>query len=146
MADYKKFAYKDFTCCNDYASLSHHRDSLKGAVIDFKICFKHRQYTVRDVIHIASHLVKELIDAFHREDLTVRGNLVARVMYVRTSTEEEVVYHHSSCPSEIIDDAEDFFVTHMMAIAERLDSWNRNGSNLLIKDIELIYVQLNIQN
>ena len=138
--------YKKFTCSNAFATLSHHRDSLRGVILDYKIRFNQQEQAVEDVIECASSLVKQLIDTFHREDRTVKGSLVAAVRYIRATTEEEVTYFHRSYSSEVISDADDFFVTHMIKVGERLTTHIQNGSNLMIKAIEEIHVRLSVQN
>ena len=57
---------------------------------------------------------------------------------------EERFYHFSSYQSEKVYDVNDFFERHMTKIASRFDSFNTNGSNLLIKNIAHIHVLLTL--
>ena len=135
-------AHKDISCCNDHATLRHWKDSLKGAVNDYKICFEYNQYSVPDIIHTAAELCEELINAYCKDGTRVKGTLVAKVHYIRCTTEEEAVYYHTSAPCEEIINPLEFFERHMLRIANRIDTLNRHGSWLLIKHIEAIFVQL----
>ena len=49
-----------------------------------------------------------------------------------------------ACMSEKVYDVNEFFVRHMTKIASRLDSFNVNGSNLLLKNIAHVHVVLTL--
>ena len=49
---------------------------------------------------------------------------------------------YPSYATEVIDTASDFFYTHMLKIGERMESFNRNGSKLIIKNIEEIHIHI----
>ena len=53
-------------------------------------------------------------------------------------------YYFPSYKAEQIEDVEDFYVRHMTKIASRLDSFNHNGSNLVIENVECIFIQLTL--
>ena len=135
-------AHKEISCCNVYAKLKHSRDSLRGAVIDYIINFSHNEYTVQKIIKTASDLFDDLIKWFWMREKRVKVTLVAQVRYIRCTTEEEIVYHHMSAPTEEVMEPINFFERHMLKIAECIDNLNRHGSLLLIKRIEAIHVQV----
>lgn len=134
--------YKQITCCNKHATLSHYRDSLQRTVKDYVIRMKHEEYTVHNIIIATSDLVKELFEKFPLENCYLKACLVARVNYYRCTTEESVVYHHTSAPAEEVVEPVDFFERHMLRIGQRIDDLNKHGSMLMIKGIEAIHLQL----
>ena len=111
-------------------------------LVGIVIRFNRNQCDIENVIEISSDITKFLIHEFHQKDKTIKGRLVARVCYSRLSTDEEVTYYHPSYRSEVIEDAENFFITHMMKIAQRMDDFNRNGSNLIINNISEIHLHV----
>ena len=127
---------------NEHATLSLHKTSMRGKVHDYKIIFHDSQQDLRHIIAISSDIVKQLIDKFHADDISITGRLIARVNYFRITTDEEVTYYHASYRSEVIDDAIVFYQAHMMKILERMEMFNENGSNLLIKSIEEIHLHI----
>ena len=129
---------------NAHARLVHHRNSLRAS--DYRIDFLHATDTIEAAIEAGGALAEKLVGHLHAQDRTVKGCLVARVTYVRLSTEEEVVYYHTSSPAEVIDDATEFFIAHMLKIGERMATLHANGSNLLIKAITCIHMQITVLN
>ena len=75
----------------------------------------------------------------------VTGRLVAKVNFIHfnreTDKNEERAFHFSSYQSENINN-ETYFKRHMAKIASRLESFNANGSNVLIKSIEHIHIHV----
>ena len=134
--------YEDIKFMNTHAVIYHWKNSLKGAVVDFAISFKHEEHDVRKVIRVAKELVKHLLTKFCEDGKRVKGTLVAKVRYMSIKTLDEVVYHHTSAPSEEITDPEEFFERHMLRIGSRLDNFNRHGSCLLLQSIEAVHLQL----
>lgn len=136
----------DTTFANSFASLCHHKTSIKGIVQDYVIKFNESQLAIENIISKTTELVKQLIDAFNGKQ--VLGRLVAKVNFIHLNSitqEEEIrTYHFPSFSVEKIVDVEDFFVKHMTKIGNRLHSFNTNGSNLIIKNIEHIHVQLTV--
>ena len=54
-------------------------------------------------------------------------------------------YYFPSFKTEVIvGDALEFYTTHMLKIAKRLDYFHVNGSNLQIKNIESIHILLTL--
>ena len=127
---------------NDCASLKFHKQSFKGVVVDYIISFKEEQTSIQDTLLITRDLFRQLIESFN--DKNVSARLIAKVNFIHVNAEtnemEERPYHFTSYKSERVFDIDDFFTHHMMKIASRLDSFNRNGSSLLIKNIEHLHV------
>ena len=132
---------------NDCASLNFYKRSLKGGVEDYQISFNENHTTIADVLHITRDLFRQLIDKFsHREP---KARLVAKVCFIHvnsvTNEMEERYYHFSSYQTERVLDSDEFYERHMMKIASRLDNFNINGSNLLIKNIQHIHILLTMK-
>ena len=125
---------------NDDITLSLHKECFGGAAQDFVMRFKKQETSIEDIIAISSTVVKRVIDTYQRKRTVVFGRLVARVVYTTLSDNEPVVYYHPSYRSERIHDAKDFYTRHMMKIVQRMDNFNRNGSNLIIKNIDEIHL------
>lgn len=127
---------------NQNASLCLHKRSAKGVCEDYVIRFTQQQRDIETIIPLAFDIVSQLIDDYHKTDKSVKGRLVAVVHYTREDTDDEVKVYHPSYQSEVIENCEDFFITHMLKIAERMSKYNREGSNLLIKSISEIHLHV----
>jgi len=131
---------------NNDTTLTLYKDSFRGVCKDYVIRFHNDQTSIENIIHISCDIVKQLVDQLHREDKTLKGRLVARVCYLRLGSEEEIMYYHPSYRNEIIEDATEFYMTHMLKIAQRMDDFNKNGSKLMIKNISEIHLHVTCQN
>lgn len=131
---------------NDCASLDLHRLSLRGKVKDYIFTFNEEQTDMGEVLHLTLGLFRQLIESYADQSLTAR--LVAKVRFIHmnnvTNEEEERYYHFSSYQSEKVVNVDEFFNRHMAKIVSRLDSFNVNGSNLLIKNIAHLHVLLTL--
>ena len=131
---------------NDCASLKFHRLSLKGKVKDYVFHFNEEQTDIQQVLRLTLDLFRQLVERYNDQILTAR--LVAKVRFIHfnnvTNEEEERFYHFASYQSEKVIDTDEFFERHMSKIASRLDSFNKNGSNLLIKNIVHLHVLLTL--
>ena len=120
---------------NECASLEFHKKSFKGVVTDYIISFKEERTSIENALPITRDLFRHLIESFGDENVYAR--LIAKVNFIHVnmvSNEiEERPYHFTSYQSEKVLDIDEFFTRHMMKIASRLDAFNRNGSNLIIK-------------
>lgn len=129
---------------NDCAVLDFYKESFKGRFQDFIITFNEEQTDLMQILPMTLNLFKQLTDSFG--DKIVSARLIAKINFIHVNNEsnevEERAYHFASFQSEIVNDAEDFFERHMTKIASRLDSFNKNGSNLLLKNIAHIHVVL----
>ena len=129
---------------NDVASLKIHRQSLRGKVVDFIFHFNEEQTDMEQVLRLTLDLFRQLIESYG--DKILHARLVAKVRFIHlnnvTNEEEERFYHFSSYQSEKVFNTDDFFQRHMAKIISRLDSFNANGSNLLIKNIAHLHVLL----
>jgi hypothetical protein len=127
---------------NDCSHLDFYRQAFNGRVQDFIVTFNEEQKDIQQVLRLSSDLFKHLIQSFPNRNISAR--LVAKVNFLHvnnlTGEFENRVYHFSSYRTENVDnDIDDFFLRHMMKIASRLDTFNVNGSNLLIKNIEHLH-------
>lgn len=132
--------------CNSFAWLAHHKTSLKGAVQDYMISFNSEQTDIQHVLWETVELIQKLVSSFNGKRIV--GRLIAKINFVHfnpeTNREELRSYHFPSYKAQEIKYVEDFFVDHMNKIGSRLDAFNMNGSNLVIKNIEHIHIQLSI--
>ena len=132
---------------NNCASLQFYKQSRKGVVTDYKISFNEECKSIFYVLAITQDLFKQLIDEFsHRQP---KARLVAKVCFTHINNDtneiEERSYHFSSYQTERVFSATEFYEQHMMKIASRLDNFNKNGSNLLIKNIQHIHILLTLK-
>lgn len=129
---------------NDCASIELYKQSMKGTLKDFIISFNEEQTDMEQVLMKTQSLFLDLIDS--HDDQLIKARLVAKVRFVHinnvTDEMEERFYHFPSYQAEHVIDMRDFYQRHMMKIAKRLDSFNQNGSNLLIKNIAHIHILL----
>ena len=127
-----------------FACLQHYKDSLRGKVKDYVISFNEPEQDIETMTEATFEVVQQMFLTF--SDRRISARLIAKVDYFQLNNEHQTVnersYHFPSYSSEEIVDVYDFFVRHMMKIASRMDSFNANGSNLLIKKIEHIHIQL----
>ena len=121
---------------NKDITLSLHKQCFGGAAQDFVIRFKKVETSIEDIITMSSSAVTELFERYRMRGKIIKGRLVARVMYTSMNSKESVLYYHPSFRSELIEDGERFYTDHMLKIAQRMDSFNRNGSSLVINNIE----------
>jgi hypothetical protein len=131
---------------NNCASLDFHKQSLKGKVQDFIISFNEEQTDIQHVLKLTWDLFQQLVNSFPEKDVIAR--LVAKVNFIHVNNlkdeMEERSYHFPSYRSEKVFDAEKIFKEHMTKIASRLDSFNTNGSNLLLKNIAHIHILITL--
>lgn len=133
-----------FTCSNDHANLKHHRNSLRGTVVDFIITFKDEETSVDIITKITCDLFEELCKSFNGKRL--KGDLCAKVRYLRVSTGKVDSYFHASSPSDDVNNPAEFFKEHLLRIASRIDKMNQLGSMLLILAIDEIHIRLGLLN
>lgn len=129
-----------FMCSNEDANLKHHRNSLRGTVIDFIITFNEKETSADTIAEIASSLFVELCESFNGKRL--KGDLCANVRYLRGTTGQEANYYHASSPCEDVNNPLEFFKEHMIKIGTHIDRMNQLGSMLLIVNIEEIHIRL----
>lgn len=131
---------------NEDITLSLHKECFGGAAQDFVMRFKKRETSIEDIISISSNVVKRVIEIYQRKRTVVFGRLVARVVYSTMRDNKLVVYYHPSYQSERIHNGKDFYTRHMMKIVQRMDKFNREGSNLLIENIDEIHLHFSTIN
>ena len=132
---------------NDFANISHHKTSLKGKVQDYIISFENQQLDVHEIISSTHIIFQELYQYFTDKGKTLSGRLIAQVNYISKNDNKEeslTKIHFPSYSSEHILNDKEFFERHMLKIASRMDSFHRNGSNLCLKNIPHIHVELNV--
>ena len=128
---------------NDQASLTFHKQSLKGTVCDYVIRFKREERNPELLIPLASDIVSNLIKDQHKSGKKFKGHLVVLAHYTREPFQDEVKVYHPSYQSEMLIDTETFFSTHMLKIAQRMDNFNQRGSNLVLRNITEIHLHIN---
>jgi len=131
---------------NDFATLTHYKDSLKKRVSDYVIRFHSEENDLQKVIEHSFEVVKQLINDYHQKDKVIMGRMVAFVNYFHIEKEQIITYYHPSYKTEVIDEADNFYFTHMLKIGERMQQFNREGSNLLLKNIEELHLHINVMN
>ena len=129
---------------NDFGTLRFHRKSLKGKVEDFVFTYCKKEGDIGVILHDSYQLFQELMKMY--DDKIVKARLVAKVDFEHILSSETRTYHFASLPAEVVIDPRDFFEKHMNKISERLDNFNEHGSNLVIKSICCIYIQLSCKD
>lgn len=129
---------------DDFATLTHYKDSLNKRVSDYVIRFHSEQNDVEMVVKQTFDVVKQLVKHYHDQDKTITGRIVAMVNYFHTEKKEMVTYYHPSFQAEVIDRASDFYFAHMLRICERMDNFHHHGSNLMIHNIEEIHLHISL--
>ena len=134
---------------HDNVTLTLYKTAMKKLVHDFVIRFDGEEKDLHQVIEKSYIVFNMLYDKYKSEGKVIWGRLVARVNYLRLNDADDdddackmVTYFHPSYAAEVIDTASDFFYTHMLKIGERMESFNRNGSKLIIKNIEEIHIHI----
>ena len=129
---------------NDCAYLNFHKQSLKGVVQDYQISFNEEQSNIERIVPLTLDLFQQLVHSM-QDKAPLHVRLIAKVNFIHlnnlTLKEDKRSYHFVSYKMERVDDVDDFYQRHMQKIASRLDSFNVNGSNLLIKNIPHIHIQ-----
>ena len=133
---------------NQFAHLSLHKTSLKEKVRDYALKFNSTQQNIEEIIPETISLIENFLQSFNVKQIC--GRLIAKVNFIHfnstTNEQTQRSYYFPSYKAEIIENVEDFYVRHLTKIASRLDSFNVNGSNLIIENIECIYIQLTIMS
>ena len=132
---------------NDCGTLSFHKESLKGRLQDYVIEFHKDEMEINLMIDDTYDLFFKLMEKF--KDKIVHARLVAKMHFQHFGKEDKVddrFYHFGSFSSEVVNDPRDFFERHMMKISQRLDDFNAHGSNLVLKTISHIHIQLSCKD
>lgn len=131
---------------NSCANLKFYKSSVKGIVHDYCINFNKDYPQIDLVVRDTLELFKQLIESFQGRRITAR--LVAKVIFIHVNelTQEitERGYHFPSFSTEPVVNVEEFYIRHMQKIANRLDDFHVEGSNLQIKTIAHIHICLNV--
>ena len=130
---------------NDCGILNFHRQSLKGVVQDYVITFHKEQIDMESIIDNTNSLFLDLMKTF--TDKIVMGRIVAKIHFNHIGKEEieDRFFHFGSYSMEVVENPNEFFKRHMSKIAERLNAFNCHGSNLVIKTISHIHIQLTLK-
>ena len=133
---------------NDCGKLCHYKTSIRGVVHDYIITFKEEECDIHCVIDKTYDLFQKLIEKF--QDRIILCRLITRVNFIHnnelTGEQTERFYHFPSSKSEVVENALEFYKEHMYRIANRLEFFHVNGSNLQIKNIESIHIQLTFKS
>ena len=126
--------------------LCFHKKSLRGTCCDYKLSFNEKYLDPVDAIETVTNLLQSLFDSLQAE--AIRGRIIAAVKFIHVNDVQEKlserVYYFPSFNMEEIKDVEDFVSRHLCKIASRMDLFNKNGSNLLIQNIEHIFFNATI--
>lgn len=132
------------TLSNDSASIELYKQCFKGLIKDYIINFHEEQTDMELVLNRTLSLFLNLINS--KDFKVTKARLVAKVRFVHvnqiTNEMEERLYHFPSYQAETVIDANEFYQRHMRKIASRIESFNQNGSNLLIKNIAHVHILL----
>ena len=127
---------------NACGDLTFHKSSVKGTVRDYVITLrdkqqKHVQSMMEEACDLFTHLIEQ-----QQEGVLVR--LVAKVNFIHMVDEDQSLrsYHFPSYQAEPVVHFRDFFIRHMLKIAQRLDAFHHEGSHLLLPNIEHIHILL----
>ena len=131
---------------NDFATLTLYKDAFKKSICDYVIRFHSEEIDLEIITKQAFQVVKELVADYHNKDKTISGRLVALVNYFHIDKEEIVSYYHPSYRAEVIDNAETFYFDHMLKIGDRMENFNRHGSNFIIHNVKEIHVHITVLN
>jgi len=136
---------------NEFASLTHHKDSKRGKIIDFVIRFHEKQQDIELIVVQAFQVFDQLMQHYFTEGKSVKARLIAKVRYKHFNPHHEReessrIYFFPSYQSDVVEDTEEFFTFHLMKIASRMDNFHTNGSNLVLDYIENIHVEVSILN
>ena len=130
---------------NDFATLTPYKH-FGTCLFDYVIRFHSEQNDMSEIVEHTLDIVKSLVQYYHDNNKTISGRLVAFVKYFHIEKEEVVNFFHPSMKTEVIHDAEEFFVNHMLKICERMDNFNHHGSWFIIKNIHEIHIHINVLN
>ena len=122
--------------CNDRGKLTFNRQSVRGLVQDYVITFNDNETSIEEVIEDAYDLFNKLMEKF--KDKTIKVRLIVKIEFASVRDTKEIEtrhYHFTSYQAEYVNDREEFFKRHMSKIASRLNDFNKNGSNLIMKRI-----------
>ena len=128
---------------NDCGTLCLHKQSTTGKLQDYVITFHKEERDIELVIGQTKDLFLKLIQTFEKKVIMAR--LVMKIHFQHVNEEvEDRFFHFGSYSTEVVHDPDEFFTRHMYKIAQRLDEFNHHGSNLVIKAISHIHIQLTL--
>ena len=131
--------------CNDRCKLEFYKQSVRGYVRDYVISFNDNETSIEEVIDDSYDLFDKLMETF--KDKMVKVRLIAKIEFaaINDGKETEVRhYHFTSYQAEFVEDRKEFFQRHMLKIASRLNEFNQNGSNLIMKRICDCHIAISI--
>ena len=134
------------TFSNQFGKIALYKTNMKGLNVDYIIHFCNEQTEIGTIIEDTYQLVKYLFEKYNAK--TVKGRIVAKVQYQRIKdgqiTDDNIVVFFPSYGAEIVTEPHHFFERHMFKIAERMDMFHKNGSNLILYKIDCLHVDLSI--
>ena len=126
---------------NDFGNVSLYKSSFHKRVLDYQIVFKNVEVDFSLLVNKTFDLFLEVLESNKGDRILAR--LVAKVNFIHVNTdgrEEERSYHFSSDKTQEIGDPLPFFKSNMLKIANRLETFNKEGSHLVLKNIEHIHI------
>ena len=128
--------------------LSLNKYSARGVVADYQLVLAQPVFEVERVIEETEDLFIAICTLY--TDYSFKVRLVALCEYERFNIDGGIIdsetYHHASAPSEhcSIWLAKDFYREHMHLIANRIDTFLRNGSSLRFVGYKHIHVAISV--
>ena len=134
---------------NNYdCQLQLNRVSARGVVVDYRIVLGPNEGDIERVIAATEDLFGAICS--HYINYRWKARLVALCEYERLNNEGEVsgkeTYHHASYQSEWCSMwmTEEFYRRHMLKIANRIETFLRNGSSLRLAAFKHIHVAVTL--
>lgn len=130
---------------NECGTLSLNRQSTSGKCQDYIISFHKDEADIELAMDRTKHLFLKLIEYFADTDKVIKARLVMKINFQHMANDtEDRSYHFGSYSAEVVRDPSEFFTRHMYKIVQRLDQFNYHGSNLIMKAISHIHIQLTL--
>ena len=130
---------------NECGTLSLHKQTTNGKLQDYIISFHKDEADIELVVDRTKQLFLQLIEYFADSNITIMARLVMKIHFQHIVNDlEDRFYHFGSYSAEVVRDPSEFFTRHMYKIVQRLDQFNHHGSNLVMKEISHIHIQLTL--
>ena len=126
---------------NTFGNVCFYKSSFHNRIFDYQIDFKNVEVDFSMLVNKTFDLFTKVMERYEGD--RVLGRLVAKVNFLHMNAdgrEEERTYHFPSYKTHEVEDPLLFFKSNMMKIANRLETFNKDGSNLLLKNIEYIHI------
>ena len=126
---------------NEFGNVCFYKSSFQNRILDYQIDFRNEEVDFSLLVDKTFDLFTKVMEQY--KGSRILGRLVAKVNFLHMNAdgkEEERTYHFPSYKTHEIEDPLLFFKNNMMKIANRLETFNKEGSHLLLKSIEHIHI------